>query len=76
MRTTKAVSYIIDSAIGPVTVTSREVESFSMDDFVHLQTISAARNRQFERRIDTADRKLAANRLPVEFNGKRIGGYK
>lgn len=56
--------------------TEEQVENMTIDDYVRIKTTAAAKKAQILHMIESADPRLTENRLPVEMNGKRVGGFK
>ena len=66
---------LVDSAIGPVSVTVAELNNFDIDDFVHTTVRAECIKLQLINKIQTADPSLATDRPPVTIDGNTIGGF-
>lgn len=66
---------MLDSAIGPVIVTTESYTGFDVDDFVHTTIISQATKLQMKRLASNADPELATNRDRVQIDDVEAGGY-
>ena len=68
-------TYLVDTGIGPVSVTNSEIENYDIDDFVHSTVRSQCITLQLINAIQVADPALAKNRPPLNLNGHTIGGF-
>jgi hypothetical protein len=66
---------LVDSGIGPLSVTNSLQSNFDIDDFVHTTVRSQCIQLQLINAIQTADPTLAAERPPLNINNNIIGGY-
>ncbi len=66
---------MLDSAIGPVIVTTEKYTGFDVDDFVHTTVLSQATKLQLKRLAQNADPELANNRDRVQIDDVEAGGY-
>jgi hypothetical protein len=69
-----ATTNFIESAIGPLAVTTTPVDSYDIDDFCRDMTISQATHLQLIRKISMTDPRYAAGRPVVTVGGVTIGG--
>jgi len=66
---------LVDTAIGPVSVTDTVVENFDIDDFVHSIVRAQCIKLQLINAINRADTRLAKNRPPLNIDGNVVGGF-
>lgn len=66
---------LVDTAIGPVSVTNMLVNNFDIDDFVHTTVISQCIKLQLINAIQTASPSLAKGRPPLKIDNNIIGGF-
>ncbi len=76
MIISKTRAFSVDTAVGPLIATESVVENVTIDDYVRIKTTAAAKKAQLLHMIESADTRLTENRLPVEVDGKRVGGFK
>jgi hypothetical protein len=75
MKIISEETFLIDSAIGPVSVTQSAVEEFDIDDYTHSTVISQAVRIQMKLRASNVDTRFTDNRLPVDIEGVQVGGF-
>lgn len=75
MKVLSSKTNLVDTAIGPVTVTISSVVDFDIDDFAHMALRSMAISLQIENAIDSVDTRFTSSRIPVKIRGKSVGGY-
>lgn len=69
-------THLIDSAIGPLAVTTSTVEGFDIDDYVHSTVRDMAFRLQVQRIARQVNPQLAKNRMPVTLDdGTIVGGF-
>lgn len=66
---------MLDSAIGPVMVTTESYTGFDVDDFVHTTVVSQATKLRMKRMASNANPDLANNRDRVLIDDIEAGGY-
>ena len=66
---------MLDSAIGPVIITTNTYTGFDVDDFTHTTLISQAVKLQLKRLAENANPELANNRDRVIIDNVEAGGY-
>jgi len=66
---------LVDTGIGPVSVTSAVVNNFDIDDFVHATVRAQCIKLQLINAIQVADPTLAKDRPPLNIDNNIIGGY-
>lgn len=66
---------IVDTAIGPVRVTTSTVTGFNIDDHVSAQVTSIAIAIKMYNLVTTVNTQAAKNRRKVSIGGVTVGGY-
>lgn len=66
---------LLDSAIGPVAVTSTVFSKFNIDDYVQTCVMSKGEYLRILNKAATVDPLNAKNRPPVTLGGINLGGY-
>lgn len=66
---------LLDSAIGPVAVTTTTFKKFDIDDYVALSVQSKAEYLRVLNKAADVDPLEAQNRPPVTVGGTNLGGY-
>ncbi len=75
MKILDSKSYIVDSAAGPLMYTSRTLEGYTIDDYVHTELKALALKLRLAQAIDDADPRFTENRMRVSVLGKSVGGF-
>lgn len=70
------VTNLVDSAIGPLSVTESTVDNFDIDDFVHSVTRAQCLQLQMINAIQVVDTNFTSNRPPLNLGGYNVGGFK
>ena len=68
-------THLVDSAIGPLAVTEKELTGFDIDDYVHTTVRSQAILLRMKEKAGTADPAFAADRPPVDIEDVSVGGF-
>ena len=66
---------LIDSAIGPVAVTTTTYDRFDIDDYVSMTVASKAEYLRVLNKASTVNPLEAKNRPPVQVDEINLGGY-
>jgi hypothetical protein len=66
---------IIDSAVGPFVIETREVIGFDIEDYVRTTIESQAIHLQIRQAIQKVDPRFTKNRTPVVSGDIGVGGY-
>ena len=66
---------LLDSAIGPVAVTTTSYSNFTIDDYVTTTVMAKAGYLRILNKASTVDPLLAKDRPPVSIGGYSLGGY-
>lgn len=66
---------LMDSALGPVAVTTTTYNKFDVDDYVALTVQSKAEYLRILNKAAQVDPLEARNRPPVTVGGTNLGGY-
>jgi hypothetical protein len=66
---------LLDSAIGPVAVTTTKYSQFSIDDYVSITVKSKAEYLRLLKKAAEVNPLEAENRPPVSIGGINLGGY-
>jgi hypothetical protein len=66
---------LLDSAIGPVAVTTTTYSKYDIDDFVTMTVQSKAEYLRMQNRAAGIDPQEVRNRPPVTIGGTNLGGY-
>ena len=66
---------LLDSAIGPVAVTTTEYQNFDIDDYVAMSVQSKAEYLRVLTKAATIDPLQVKGRPPVTIGGVSLGGY-
>lgn len=66
---------LLDSAVGPVAVTTTKFKNFDIDDYVSLSVKSKAEYLRLLNKATQVDPLEARNRPPVTVGGNTLGGY-
>jgi hypothetical protein len=71
----KESTSLVDSAIGPVAVTTQEFEGYDVDDYVRSATQSKAEYLRILNKASTVNTLDAEDRPPVDLDDIKIGGF-
>lgn len=66
---------LVDTAVGPVTVTISQVTDFDVEDYAHMAVRSMALKLQLKIAVQTADTRFTSGRDPVTVDDVSVGGY-
>jgi hypothetical protein len=72
---TETSTHLIDTAIGPLSVTDSTYLRFDIDDFVHSTVRAQAIKLRVIFSTAQANPKLAKDRPPVDIEGVTVGGF-
>lgn len=72
---TETSTHLIDTAVGPLSVTDSTFVRFDVDDFVHSTVRAQAIKLRMMIAASQANSKLAKDRPPVDLDGVTVGGF-
>jgi len=71
----KETTSLLDSAMGPVAVTTTEFEKYDVDDFVQATVKSKAQYLRIVSKAKEINPLEVENRPPVDIANVKLGGY-
>lgn len=75
MIVVESQSNLVDTAVGPVTLTKRTVTDFDIEDYVHLAVRAQALKLQLKTVAQAVDGRFTSNRTPVRVDDISVGGF-